>query len=279
MEPVRQYKELKEFTLSEAQFQEISEFIYNLCGIKLAAGKENLVKARLAKRLRFLGMSDFDDYIAYMKNEQEPVELSCMIDEITTNQTSFFREYNHFDFLRDKAIPQLNEHRIRIWSAGCSSGEEPYSIALFLDKHLPQIKQKDIKILATDISLKMLEKAREGVYNDQSLQSVPSQMLMKNFQTVRVKPFRLRQINESIKKMITFARLNLMSDWPMKGPFNMIFCRNVMIYFDKQTREKLVNKYYEILEQGGYLFIGHSESMAGLNQPFKYVQPAVYRKH
>jgi chemotaxis protein methyltransferase CheR len=268
--------------LSESQFLQIRQLVYRLCGINLIPGKEELVKSRLAKRLRALGLSGFEQYLQYVERDKSRQELASMIDALTTNKTSFFREAQHFDYLRHQVLPGIKKmkegRRLRIWSAGCSSGEEPYSIALVLREEIPDIDRWDARILATDISTKMLAKAREAIYGQEELREVPASLLQKYFTCIRIKPPRSYQVKDNVRALIRFSALNLMAAWPMKGPFQVIFCRNVMIYFDKQTQQELVNRFGELLEPGGHLFLGHSESLTGSAHAFRYVQPAVYMK-
>lgn len=268
------------YELSPAQFEKISQMVHRLCGICLPPGKEELVKTRLTKRLRALGLGGFTEYLEYVEGDASRQELATMIDLLTTNKTSFFREPQHFDFLCQHVLPDLQtaSRPIRLWSAGCSSGEEPYSLAMLLHEHLPDIERRDVRILATDISARMLTKAREAIYEEEAVSEVSPSLLRKYFVCVRTQPTRAYQVSDKVRALVRFARLNLMDAWPMRGPFDAIFCRNVMIYFDNPTRQRLVQRYYELLRMGGYLFIGHSESLTALSHNFRYVQPAVYRK-
>ncbi|HEY7494870.1 MAG TPA: protein-glutamate O-methyltransferase CheR [Candidatus Tectomicrobia bacterium] len=260
------------------QFTQISQLIYRLCGISMRPGKEGLVKARLMKRLMALGLESFADYLAYVEGDTSGRELITMIDVLTTNKTSFFRESQHFTYLRQHMVPQWRQdrHPIRFWSAGCSSGEEPYSLAMVLREELPEMEQRDIRILATDISTSVLATARQAVYTQETLSDVPAPLFRKYFTLVRREPTPAYQVNETIRGMVRLARLNLMHKWPMRGPFDAIFCRNVMIYFDKPTQEWLVQRFCALLRPGGYLFIGHAESLPTALQNLRYVQPALY---
>ncbi|NWF92203.1 MAG: protein-glutamate O-methyltransferase [Syntrophaceae bacterium] len=264
--------------LEKEQFERISQLVYHLAGIHLHAGKQELVNARLTKRLRALGLKNFDAYMEYLESGSHQGELVAMIEAMTTNKTSFFRESQHFDYLRERILPELKARRIRIWSAGCSSGEEPYSIAIVLNEAIQNISLWDISILATDLSTRMLARARKGVYEINQLREVPAVLVSKYFTCVETNPVRRYQVNESIRRHVHFARLNLMEAWPMRGPFDLIFCRNVMIYFDKPTQGRLVNRFWKLLKPGGYLFVGHSESLTGSPHKFRYVQPAIYMK-
>lgn len=272
--------------MSDLQFEQVSRLVKSKAGINLHEGKKELAKARLTTRLRVLGLADFNAYLQYLKTDRSGQELVEMLDAISTNLTGFFREPSHFDYLSRVVLPRLRVtgalgKRLRIWSAGCSTGEEPYSIAISLCEHLPQRKEWDVRILATDLSTQVLRSASDGVYAQERLAELPPEILRKYFtplasrvseheSTYRVKPI--------LRNLITFGRLNLMERWPMVRNFNMIFCRNVMIYFDKPTQQKLVNRFDDMLLSRGTLFIGHSESLANITHDFQYVQPTIYEK-
>ncbi|MBN1125826.1 MAG: protein-glutamate O-methyltransferase CheR [Sedimentisphaerales bacterium] len=275
---------LEDLVLSDAQFRKISDLVYRHCGINLHNGKKELVRARLAKRLRMLHIHRFEDYLDYALND--PGEFTNLIDSLSTNLTSFFRESQHFDYLKDVFYPKMlsakrqqSDFRIRAWSAGCSSGEEPYSIAISLLDAVQNQGRWDMKVLATDISTRVLSTAKSGVYEKERIEPLtPSQ---KQRYLVPVKSNNIRQTYEVAKilhETVIFAQLNLMGEWPIRGPVDFIFCRNVMIYFDKPTQEKLVNRYYDLLQSGGLLFTGHSESLTGVTHRFRYIQPTIYGK-
>lgn len=270
--------------LSEAQFNEISKLVKDLCGINLHDGKKELIKARLTKRLRKLHIPSFEQYLEYVRNDTTGSELTAMLDALSTNLTSFFRESDHFEYLAQQVIPRVainatrTGRRLRIWSAGCSSGEEPYSIAITVNETLSNLKMWDIKILATDISTRMLDRAETGIYDADRIKTVAPQLRNKYFDLVETRPQRLYQVKDNISSLVHISRLNLVAHWPMHGPFDAIFCRNVMIYFDKPTQEDLVSRYWNLLGPEGTLFIGHSESLTGINHQFKYAQPTVYEK-
>jgi chemotaxis protein methyltransferase CheR len=272
--------DLLSIQLSDKQFEKIRQTLYQLCGINLQNGKEELVKARLSKRLRKMGFRTFEEYIEFVESDRTGDEIKTMIDLLTTNKTSFFREQQHFDFLRNHILPPLkaNRGRLRIWSAGCSSGEEPFSIAILLREEIPDIDLRDVRILATDISQRMLEKASTAIYRQDTLADVPLPVVNKYFARLKENDGTSYKVRDNVADLIRFARLNLMEAWPMKGLFDVIFCRNVMIYFDKTTQQELVNRFWHFVKKGGHLFVGHSESMAALSHPFRYIQPAVYSK-
>jgi chemotaxis protein methyltransferase CheR len=266
--------------LTRTQFDTIRSFLHQTCGIKLNEGKESLVKSRLMKRVRMLGLADFDAYLKYLENDSASNERGALVDALTTNKTSFFREYEHFSFLRDQVLPRLlaEKRSLRIWSAGCSTGEEPYSIAMLLRESIPDLDRRDVRILATDISSRVLKLAQEGMYGQEEVKDIPGNMLQKYFSVVSCKGNPSYQVQDSLRKLLRFAPLNLMGKWPMKGPFDVIFCRNVMIYFEKPTQQWLVQRFYHLLASGGHLFVGHSESLTASAHQLHYVQPATYQK-
>jgi chemotaxis protein methyltransferase CheR len=260
------------------QLQKISELVYQAAGINLKQNKEALVRARLMKRLRSLGIRRVADYLDLIENDQRGEEIGCLIDVMTTNKTSFFREMEHFSFLRDGVLPQMTAARLRFWSAACSSGEEPYSLAIILREHVRGIEGRDIRILATDISRCMLEKARQAVYPQTVVQEAPLPQYRKYFVERHDGRSGTVRIAAEARKMVHLAYLNLMEPWPMKGGFQVVFCRNAMIYFDRSTQQTLIQRFWDVLEEGGYLFVGHSEGLSAIQHRFRYVRPAVYRK-
>ncbi len=263
--------------LSDEQFQKIARLVYRICGINLKDGKEALVRARLMKRLRALKMTRIDDYMACIEGPDGAAELGLMIDVMTTNKTNFFREPEHFYFLRDTLLKNFKGARLRLWSAACSSGEEPYTLSIFLREHLPNVDRCDARILATDISVRMLEKASAGIYGEETLRAVPNDLRQKYFTRSNTRP-PVYQVKDNVKRLVALARLNLMDTWPMRGPFDVIFCRNVMIYFDRATQQRLINRFYDLLATGGYLMVGHSEGLSAITHRMRYIRPAVYRK-
>jgi chemotaxis protein methyltransferase CheR len=267
-----------ECELTPAQFRRITDVLHEHAGIRMREGKEGLVRARLTKRLRKLGLADFDAYLDYIEREPGRREFAEMIDALTTNKTSFLREASHFDFLRDSVFPQLNGP-VRIWSAGCSTGEEPYTLAMLCHEAFGDIATRDVRILATDISHRVLAQAKAATYPAEIIGDVPAPWLQKYW--ARKQDAGGRAVFEAapaLRRLVHFAKLNLMERWPMQGPFDAILCRNVMIYFDKATQQQLVERYWQLLRPGGHLFVGHSESLTGLAHKFRYVQPAVYVK-
>ncbi len=269
--------------INDKDFVRFCDFIYKRCGITLSDNKRDLVHSRLAKRLRSLGLDSYEAYFDLLynghDNEQEIVNL---LDAISTNVTYFFREDKHFDFLVNTVIPEFestkkgaSEKKIRIWSAGCSTGEEPYSLVITFAENIA-LEKRDFRILATDISTNVLAHARKGIYDNERLRNVSGSLLKKYFTSSR--DGSRFKVNDGLASYIKFARLNLMHDFPFKNRFDCIFCRNVMIYFDRQTQGQLVNKFSSFLNPGGYLMIGHSESLTNVKHDLVYVQPSLYRK-
>jgi chemotaxis protein methyltransferase CheR len=266
-------------------FQQFSRLVYELCGINLHEGKKALLQARLSKRLRLTGIATYGEYFKAITSGNIPDEFLHFLDSIATNLTYFFRESQHFDFLEKVAMPELvarkqrdGVSKIRIWSAGCSTGEEPYSLAMSVLGHLTDTAKWDLRILATDISTRVLEAANRGIYSEEKVQKVPPMLRQAYFQKIASANGRPDfQIVPHLKRIVTFCRLNLKDPYPFKGQFDFIFCRNVMIYFDKKTQEELVNKMANFLGPGGYFCVGHSESLTGLAHKLSYVQPAIYR--
>jgi len=260
--------------LKTEQFDYIKQLLYRVSRIDLRSGKESLVEARLSRRLRQLGLGDYAAYIRHLEGDHSGGERAFLVDALTTNKTSFFREDQHFEFLRQQLVPQwrAEKRNLRLWCAGCSSGQESYTIVMVLREAWPELDEVDACILATDLSASALATARGGVYRDDALAEVPSALRQKYF----LRTTQGWEATAALRAPITYAGLNLMESWPMRGPFDAIFCRNVMIYFDQPTQEELVRRYYGMLRPGGHFFISHSESLSGMDHDFTYVQPAVY---
>ncbi|TFG93217.1 MAG: protein-glutamate O-methyltransferase CheR [Syntrophobacterales bacterium] len=266
--------------LSDIDFEKISRLVYDLCGINLHEGKKALVKSRLNKRLREGRFRSLSDYLKYVTTKKGADELITMIDSLSTNLTSFFREEKHFLKLHE-ILPGMVRPRsrrgYRIWCAGCSTGEEPYSIAITL-KEVLNGKSTDCKILATDISTNVLRTAMAGIYSEERVKTIPQPLLRKYFQIGHGSWEGRYRVKKDLKDMVEFKRFNLMHTLSSDKVFDVIFCRNVMIYFDKETQGKVVNRFYDCLGENGWLFIGHSESLTGLTHSFKYIEPSIYRK-
>lgn len=276
---------LDNLALSDRDFRKISDLVYEHCGINLHDGKKELVRARLAKRLRLGHFKTFPEYMRHVLRDKTGREFSVLVDSLSTNLTSFFREDGHFQFMRERFLPSLLERKrksrnfkIRAWSAGCSSGEEPYSIAITLLDAIAGQGRWDMKILATDISTSMLDTARAGMYSPERIGPVSNLQRSKYLTSHKTKKENVFEVKRLLRDVVVFKYLNLMKDWPVKGPVDFIFCRNVMIYFDKDTQQNLIKRYWDILNSGGILFTGHSESLTGIEHKFNYVQPTIYAK-
>lgn len=263
---------------SQDQFQAVSRLAGQVCGLNLHPGKKELVRARLAVRMRELRVADVDSYLSLLAADGSGREAARLMDLLTTNKTSFFREPEHFQFLLDRVVPErfAPQRRLRVWSAGCSTGEEPYSLAMVL--HAELRNGADVRILATDVSSRVIETARQGVYAADAVRCVPALLRQRSLRRAVRDDASGWMVRDEVRALVRFARLNLMAPWPMRGPFDLICCRNVMIYFDRPTQQRLVQRFRELLAPGGYFFAGHSESFAGLEHDFEYVQPAVYRR-
>lgn len=261
--------------LSSADFQRVRKVIHEYCGIFINEGKEALVQSRLSKRMRSLGIHTYEQYLNLIEHDKPGGEFLAFVDVLTTNKTSFYRENKHFEFIKEVIYPSMNGRQVKWWSAGCSTGEEPITLAMNLLESQRQTGWRSAKILATDISRDVLQVAKSGVYKPQKISGIPSQYLSKYFTRQTDGSFMVRP---EVHRMITFGRLNLNDRWPLKGMFQLIMCRNVMIYFNRNTQEQIIPRFRELLEPGGYLFLGHSETMNAAKLGFKIVAPAVYQK-
>jgi chemotaxis protein methyltransferase CheR len=263
--------------LSEQEFESIRRLARQEFGLDLKRGKEELVAARLSKKLREHGMTSFRQYYRHVLEDSSGEALIGLIDALTTNHTSFLREPAHFNFLRDAIVPSLGRRaRIDVWSAACSTGEEPYSIACsLLDAGVEPWR---IRILASDISTRVLKSAQQGVYPADRFTGVPGDWMRKYLMRGAGKWEGWLRIRPEVRELVEFRRLNLIEPMNSVGRFQVIFCRNVMIYFDKATQEGVVGRLSEHLEHGGWFLVGHAESMAGLHQGLRYVRPAIYQK-
>lgn len=259
--------------LQQSEFELIRSRIHDYCGINLHDGKQALVRARVMKRIRILGLRGFSHYLDFLEADRNGKEFLSLVDVLTTNKTSFFRESQHFDFLRGEVIPQIKGRSVKWWSAGCSTGQEPVSCAITLLEQ--KIPKDNVKILGTDLSREVISIAKHAVYQEKKLAGISKALTEKYFNKVEENRF---AVNEGVREMITYGRLNLQKHWPLSGPFHVIMCRNVMIYFNRETQQQLVSRFQKILEPGGYLILGHSESVAGANNGFQNICPAVYRK-
>jgi chemotaxis protein methyltransferase CheR len=279
----------REFALSDQDFNALRALVHQVTGISLAETKRNLVYGRLSRRLRALKLESFAQYRQLLESDPDGQEMIEFVNAITTNLTSFFRESHHFDYLRQhKLAPLANgaAPRLRIWSAGCSTGEEPYSIAMTVCEALGDTPRLDLKILATDLDSDVLARARSGVYLADNLKGMSPVRVSRFFEPKKsdddgggrtgaaryvVKP--------AVSRLITFKQLNLMHELPMHGPLDVIFCRNVVIYFDKDTQRRLFQRYARLQRPGDLLFIGHSESMFKVSEAYTLIGKTIYKRN
>lgn len=275
---------MKTQSLSDREFHLIVELVYNILGIRLTDAKRTLVSSRFHRVLLDLGFNNFGDYYDYIISDATGKALIKMVDKITTNFSYFFRESEHFKFMVQSSLPDISANlkktdEIRIWDAGCATGEEAYTISMVLLEHstLPHQDPHDYSILATDISNRAINIAKKGEYLDGKMTSLPSALRLKYFDIL---PGSIYSVKRSVRNQILFRRLNLKRDsFPFNGKFDLIFCRNVMIYFDEKSRNDLVVQFARYIKPGGYLFIGHAETLPQHNSFFKHVSASVYRKY
>lgn len=262
--------------ISNQEFAAFKTLIRELTGIKLADSKTTFVIARLASRVRQLGLPNFSEYIHHLSSNSSASEIEFFIDKMTTNETYFFREDDHFDFLYCVAFfKKKNINPVRVWSCACSSGDEPYTIAMLCEEFIKIHQGFRYQILASDISKTILSKAQLGLYSEESLRKTPEKFKAQYFKKREDNQW---ELVEKIKKAVTFRRINLFLDnFPLKSPLDIIFCRNVMIYFDTETREKIIDKLHQSLDKDGYLFLGHSEGMIS-HEKFKQIHHGVFQK-
>lgn len=269
--------------LSNDEFDKLSDFIYSEYGIKMPKIKKTMLESRLQKRLRTLNMTTFKEYVNFVfSKEGMDNEVVHMIDVVSTNKTDFFRESTHFDYMQTTMLPEYlknmrTNQTLKIWSAGCSSGEEPYTLAIVLSEYALKNPGFDFSIVATDISTRMLQYAINAIYKENRISNIPTAIKHKYFlrskdresQTVRVIP--------ELRKKVSFQRLNFMDNYySLSETFDVVFCRNVLIYFDRQTQEKVITRCCNKLKSGGYFFLGHSESITGINVPLTQIRPTIF---
>ncbi|WDE03032.1 protein-glutamate O-methyltransferase CheR [Thalassomonas viridans] len=269
-------------TLNSQEFDFICRYVHERTGIVLGEGKREMVYRRFSRIIRDRGLASFSDYCRLLKANPEQ-EQTYFINAITTNLTSFFREQHHFDYLGQQELPALlaenGQKRLRIWSSACSTGEEPYSIAICLSEAMQgQLSRWDVKVLATDIDSNVLSKAQQGIYDRDKIADLPQEIKSKYFQKGTGSQTDKIRVAGSLSELITFKQLNLLHQWPMKGVFDVIFCRNVIIYFDKDTQQDLFARYYEYLKPGGLLMLGHSESLGEFQKYFDNIGRTIFRK-
>lgn len=272
-----------DFRLDAASFRTIADLAYQESGLTLVETKSSMIQSRLRHRLRDLGMTEFGAYCDYVQSDQGIRERAHLISALTTNVSHFFREKDHFDVMRESVKKRMSDLRsgcrLRIWSAGCSNGQEAFSIAMTLMDVLPDADQLNIRILGTDIDHKVVEFARAGAFSERLVGGVPKALLKQHFSALRTgNSDAVFQVSNQIQSMITFNHLNLLAPWPMAGPFDIIFCRNVVIYFDQDTQNKLWPEFHKKLAPGGLLFLGHSERIADADRfGFEGIGPTTYR--
>ncbi|HWG77532.1 MAG TPA: protein-glutamate O-methyltransferase CheR [Steroidobacteraceae bacterium] len=271
---------LREYAFSDEDFQQIRRLVKERIGIHLTAGKRELVYGRISRRLRALGLAGFGDYLQRLEGG-DVEELQQFCNAITTNLTAFFREAHHFRFLARELLPALardnaDTRRLRIWSAGCSSGEEPWSIAMVMLETLSSLHQWDMRILATDVDTGMLRHARRGLYTGERLEKVASERLLRWFEPgAEAHQYR---VCEELRALVSFKALNLVGPWPMRGPFDVIFCRNVLMYFSRDTQREIVRRMACLQRTGDYLILGHSESLLDVSTQYRLAGQTVYRR-
>ena len=271
---------MREFSFSDNEFKFLAELVNQQTGIVLAEHKKDMLYSRLVRRLRALNLDGFADYCDLMQSEACDEEMSHLVNAITTNLTSFFRERHHFFHLRDTVLAPLaakppSPKRVRIWSAGCSTGMEPYSIAMIMKSVLKDLKVWDARILATDIDTNVLNTGIVGDYIAEQYKNIPAEY---RGDVAQIKKEECIRMSDSLKALIAFKSLNLLESWPMKGPFDAVFCRNVVIYFDKPTQIKLFHRLADLIKPNGWLYIGHSESLFKVCDRFELVGRTIYRK-
>ena len=267
--------------MDKKTFDKFRKIIYEKSGISLNEGKESLVTARVGKRMRALGITDHQEYLRHVLNDTAAEEIVQLLDAISTNVTSFYRETEHFEFIGKLAREwaEKGQRRFRFWSAACSTGEEPYSLAITLLESLKDFEREelDIKILATDLSTRVLKMCEAGNYEKEKLASVSRPLVQRYFYSHKKEGQDYYTVKEELKKLITFTRLNLSEPpFPMRGPFDTVLCRNVMIYFDKEARSALLDEIHRLLKPDRYLLIGHSENLTGVKSGFQVIKPSMY---
>lgn len=279
------HNDKREFEFKQADFDFLTNLVKKTAGITIAPHKKDMVYGRISRRLRALNLRSFQNYCQLVASAEGVDELEFCLNALTTNLTKFFREMHHFEHLGQKAMPEKlgrvkkgEPKKLRVWSTASSSGEEPYSIAMTLVDSIPDLNHWDARILATDIDTNMIQKCRAGLYTKNAVKGLPKDYA-KRFTRVQPDQSGMVFIVQDLKSLITFNPLNLHEEWPMKGPFDIIFCRNVAIYFDKPTQKKMFERFYDYLTDEGYLYIGHSENLGSLTDRFKLVGNTIYKKN
>lgn len=270
--------------MTDEDFNRLSDFVYKQSGIKMPPVKKVMLQSRLQKRLRELKIISFKEYADFVfSDEGQKNEIIHMLDVVSTNKTDFFREPVHFDFMNSNVLPDFHHSKhnnhLKIWSAGCSSGEEPYTIAIVLEEFKAKNPRFDYSILGTDISTKILQDASTAIYKEERIVNIPLELKKKYFLRSKDKDKRTVRIVKNLRAKIKYSRLNFMSDtYNLPELFDVVFCRNVLIYFSRETQEEVINKLCTKIKSGGYLFIGHSESIIGMNVPLQQIKPTIFRR-
>lgn len=282
---IQRLNEIFKAKLTDEEFKKLSEFIYSEYGIKMPPVKKIMLQSRLQKRLRELNITSFKEYVDFVfSKEGQDNEVIHMIDVVSTNKTDFFREPVHFEFLTNNIIPEYCQEThgkglLRVWSAGCSSGEEPYTIAITLSECKEKYPNFDFSILGTDISSRILRNALDAIYKENRIEGLPLNLKRKYFLKSKDRSNPTVRVIPELRKKISFARLNFMdSSYSLGETFDVIFCRNVLIYFDRETQERVINKLCTKLKPNGYFFLGHSESITSMQVPLKQIKPTIFRK-
>jgi chemotaxis protein methyltransferase CheR len=283
MEPIT--NQAFKIKMTDEDFSRLGSYVYEELGIKMPYPKKIMLQSRLQKRLIDLKMTSFRDYIEFvLSREGQQDEIISMIDLVTTNKTDFFRESSHFDYLTETALPEICSDRlpkkvIKIWSAGCSSGEEPYTIAIVLMEFLQKYPDLDFSIFATDISMRILQKAATSIYPEERIGDIPLTLKKKYFLKSKDQTNKTVRLVPEIRSKVNFQRLNFMdSSYSVEREFDIIFCRNVLIYFDRETQQQVITKLASKLRDGGFFFLGHSESITNMSVPLRQIKPTIFRK-
>ena len=269
--------------LSDADFGRLSQFIYTTAGIKMPPAKRIMLQSRLQKRLRALNINDFKTYADYVLSDGGGDEIIHMLDVVSTNKTDFFREPVHFEFMKEVVLPEFyskpGNQRINVWSAGCSSGEEPYTIGIVISAFNQGFPGRDFLILGTDLSTRILQAATNAVYKEERVEGIPLELKKRYFLRSKDREHPTVRIVPELRRHMQFRRLNFMdANYPVSESFDVVFCRNVLIYFDRKTQEEVIRKLCGKLKIGGYFFLGHSESIMNMNLPLKPIKPTIFRR-
>jgi chemotaxis protein methyltransferase CheR len=277
----KSFFEEREFEFNDADFKFIINLVFEKTGINIQPHKKNMIYSRIARRIRKLNLNNFKDYCEYLTSQDNPDEIVDFINAVTTNLTKFFRENHHFEHLKEVGLPAVigsnfQRRRLRIWSAGSSTGMEAYSIAMVLRDVLKDVDNWDVKILATDIDTNVLKIGQVGEYKLDDLEDVPKKYLNEYFEINNIE--KKGKVKDSLRGLVHFKQLNFIDNWPVKGPFDIIFCRNVVIYFKKETQKIIFEKFANVISKEGFLYVGHSETLQNVTDRFKLIGKTIYKK-